>query len=183
MFNITIKIIKTINKFNNKINKKFLGFSLIELLVVVSVIGILSSIAIPVYSDYIVRTRIASEGLVVLDKLKKMVVEYYNSSGRWPTVVELGIASNTFNNTYINNVSLTQMPVTGTSPLPEMDIIVTFTDRVGASVSGTGSDPALRLLSTSTPVFGGGSASNITWKCYSKNIIKRHLPTNCDNIP
>jgi type IV pilus assembly protein PilA len=59
------------------------GFTLIELMIVVAIIGILAAIAIPQYQDYTVRTRV-SEAAVLADGAKTAVAEFYNTNSHWP---------------------------------------------------------------------------------------------------
>lgn len=58
------------------------GFTLIELMIVVAIIGILSMMALPAYQDYTRRTYVA-EGLALASVLKNAVVEHYTMTGKW----------------------------------------------------------------------------------------------------
>lgn len=145
-------------------NKK-IGFSIVELMIVVLIIGILASASIPVYSDYITRSRI-SEGLVILDKLKQMSAEYYSSNGAFPTLDNLNVASSNYVTTNISGVSITP---TGS----ETQIAVIFTAAVDAGASAS-----LYVQSSSA---NASTSGIITWTCHSATIIKKFLPSSCTN--
>src|SRR4051812_42207643 len=59
------------------------GFTLIELMIVVAIIGILAAVAIPAYQDYIARAQV-SEAVNLLGGGKTPLAEYYSGKGQWP---------------------------------------------------------------------------------------------------
>ncbi len=63
--------------------KKQQGFTLIELMIVVTIIGTLAALAIPAYQDYTIRAQVG-EGLTLSAGAKTAVSEYYMDSGAWP---------------------------------------------------------------------------------------------------
>ena len=65
------------------------GFTLIELMIVVAIIGILAAIAIPAYQDYTIRAQV-TEGLNLAAAVKTGVAEYYAQNGTWPTCMTTG---------------------------------------------------------------------------------------------
>ena len=64
------------------------GFTLIELMIVVAIIGILAAIAIPQYQDYIARAQ-GSEGCSLLGGMKTSIAEFYSDKGTVPTMTDL----------------------------------------------------------------------------------------------
>ena len=66
------------------INKLQKGFTLIELMIVVAIIGILAAIAIPAYQNYTIRAQV-TEGLTLAGGWKASIAEYYAQNGQFPT--------------------------------------------------------------------------------------------------
>ncbi len=64
------------------------GFTLIELMIVIAIIGILAAIAIPAYQNYTIRSQV-TEGLTLGDGWKTAISEYYANTGNWPVLTNL----------------------------------------------------------------------------------------------
>ena len=67
------------------------GFTLIELMIVVAIIGILAAIAIPAYQDYTIRAQV-TEGLSLAGDLKASIAEWYAQTGEWAELTNLGVS-------------------------------------------------------------------------------------------
>ena len=138
------------------------GFTLIELMIVVAIIGILAAIALPAYQDYTIRTKV-SEGMVLAGEAKVAVAETAASLG--------GVANVTAANSGFT------FPAAGTDYVSTIAvaaggaITVTMggTDGTGASV-----EPIMVLTPTQA-----NPEDPITWACTTTAGLDKHVPANC----
>ncbi len=144
--------------------KKQQGFTLIELMIVVAIIGILAAIAIPAYQDYTIRAQV-SEGLNLAGGAKAAVAEFTMDSGNFPTGnTSAGISANPLdiNGKYTTSVTVTQTATTG---------IITV-------VYG-GTDAHALLATNSLTLTATTNAGSVEWACATVNIQLKHLPAAC----
>jgi type IV pilus assembly protein PilA len=134
------------------------GFTLIELMIVVAIIGILAAVAIPAYQDYTIRAKV-TEGLSLASAAKTSVSEYFSSKSSLPTTnTDAGLAKAT--SITGNNVSGVQVGTSGV-------ITVTYSGNpiVGSTL----------FLTPKT------AAGKVQWSCTSSTatLEKKYRPSSC----
>ncbi|HFA3150177.1 TPA: pilin, partial [Neisseria gonorrhoeae] len=89
------------------------GFTLIELMIVIAIVGILAAVALPAYQDYTARAQV-SEAILLAEGQKSAVTEYYLNHGEWPKDNDsAGVASaSTIKGKYVQKVEVTNGVVT-----------------------------------------------------------------------
>ena len=155
------------------------GFTLIELMIVIAIVGILAAIALPAYQDYIVRSKM-SEPLAALAEAKTSVSEYYASNNRVPASADLaGIFTNP------NKDIVASVGYTSNNGLP----IIT------AGIQG-GVVPGATYTADNSTGFSlsgrTGEGNTLVWKCKSVTantlvagatlpnaMPSKYLPSNC----
>jgi type IV pilus assembly protein PilA len=136
------------------------GFTLIELMIVVAIIGILAAIALPAYQDYTARAQM-SEAMSLASGAKTAVAEYYSNEGKWPSKNEsAGLAKAT----EITGNHVLSVDATG--------------GKIVAKMKGTGVAKGIQSKTlTLSPVTTAGS---IEWKCQKDSTAEaKYYPTSC----
>ncbi|HGM0604551.1 TPA: pilin, partial [Neisseria gonorrhoeae] len=91
------------------------GFTLIELMIVIAIVGILAAVALPAYQDYTARAQV-SEAILLAEGQKSAVTEYYLNHGEWPeNNTSAGVASSgEIKGKYVKEVKVAKGVVTAT---------------------------------------------------------------------
>ena len=135
------------------------GFTLIELMIVVAIIGILAAIAIPMYQRYAIRTQV-SEGINLSSSAKVAVSDYFMNTGDWP-----------LDNTQAGLVDAAEITGDFTAQVTVNGNVVQiqYGNRAHAAISGQ-----------TVTLTGTGAGGSVSWICASGGAIEAyHLPAAC----
>jgi type IV pilus assembly protein PilA len=134
------------------------GFTLIELMIVVAIIGILAAIALPAYQDYTIRSQV-SEGPSLSEGLKTAVADYYASNGDWPaTEADLGYTS-AVSGTYVSGITVLAGAIN-----------ITYGNKVNKNITG-------RILTLRPAPNANG---DIAWVCAGAAVPGSHVVAGAD---
>jgi type IV pilus assembly protein PilA len=146
-------------KMGHDMKKVQQGFTLIELMIVVAILGIVTVMALPTYQGYLVRAQIA-EGLNLSVPLQYAVAAYYKNKGVFPADnAAAALPSPTsYSGTYVESISVNGAVIS-----------ISYGNKANAEISGS--------TVTITAINNPGSMS---WTCASGGIISNSLlPTSC----
>jgi type IV pilus assembly protein PilA len=138
------------------------GFTLIELMIVVAIIGILAAIAIPQYQDYVARSQ-AAEAVNLMGGAKTAIEESILTTGAFPTDAELADLGIRLAGSYVNDISVENANgVAG-------DLVATFNTTAQGEIAEPLAGNSIRLIRD----------TNGNWSCSSTDLEQSLLPSGC----
>ncbi|CWN03867.1 pilin [Neisseria meningitidis] len=156
------------------------GFTLIELMIVIAIVGILAAVALPAYQDYTARAQV-SEAILLAEGQKSAVTEYYLNHGKWPGGnSDAGVASSsTIKGKYVksvevkNGVVTAEMKSSGVNKEIQGKKLSLWAKRQDGSVKWFCGQPVTRT-GTATDDVKAATANGTDDK-----INTKHLPSTC----
>jgi type IV pilus assembly protein PilA len=170
------------------LNKMQKGFTLIELMIVVAIIGILAAIAIPAYQDYTIRAKV-TEGLNLADSAKTAVAESFESAGLQGLTAAATNWNTSFAATkYVSTITMAN----GAAGFPGA---ITISYNTGVITQLAGANVVVLTPNIAGGPLTGTSVGNIDWACTSAgtstagaqslqfatgaNVATKYVPSNC----
>ncbi|HFC8196782.1 TPA: pilin [Neisseria meningitidis] len=152
------------------------GFTLIELMIVIAIVGILAAVALPAYQDYTARAQV-SEAILLAEGQKSAVTEYYLNHGEWPgNNTSAGVAtSSEIKGKYVAGVKVEKGVITATM----------LSSGVNKEIQGKKLSLWAKRQAGSVkwfcgqPVTRDANADDVTAATDNKKIDTKHLPSTC----
>lgn len=151
------------------------GFTLIELMIAISIIGILTAVALPMYQDYTTKAKL-SEIILAATSCRISVVETVQSSSSLNLSIVLPKACDSINTKYVKNITVSANGIiTVHADENQLSSLNSATNILTLAPIQTGNNPLVGIV---------GSSKNIaSWRCGSSidgtTIPNRYLPNTC----
>ncbi|MBH5523936.1 pilin [Neisseria meningitidis] len=157
------------------------GFTLIELMIVIAIVGILAAVALPAYQDYTARAQV-SEAILLAEGQKSAVTEYYLNHGEWPSNnTSAGVATSTdIKGKYVKEVKVEKGVITATMLSSGVNNEIKgkklslWAKRQAGSVKWFCGQPVTRNANNADDVAAATANGNGNGK-----IDTKHLPSTC----
>ncbi|HGO8987715.1 TPA: pilin [Neisseria meningitidis] len=154
------------------------GFTLIELMIVIAIVGILAAVALPAYQDYTARAQV-SEAILLAEGQKSAVTEYYLNHGEWPANnSSAGVATSAnIKGKYVQSVEVKNGVVTATMLSSGVNNEIKgkklslWAKRQDGSVKWFCGQPVTRAANN--------TAKDAVTAANDKQIDPKHLPSTC----
>ncbi|HFC6311135.1 TPA: pilin [Neisseria meningitidis] len=154
------------------------GFTLIELMIVIAIVGILAAVALPAYQDYTARAQV-SEAILLAEGQKSAVTEYYLNHGEWPkNNTSAGVATSAdIKGKYVQSVTVANGVITAQMASSNVNNEIKgkklslWAKRQNGSVKWFCGQPVQRA--------GTATADAITAANGNEKIDTKHLPSTC----
>ncbi|HGM0649885.1 TPA: pilin, partial [Neisseria gonorrhoeae] len=158
------------------------GFTLIELMIVIAIVGILAAVALPAYQDYTARAQV-SEAILLAEGQKSAVTEYYLNHGEWPeNNTSAGVASSSsIKGKYVKSVTVAkgvvtaQMASTGVNKEIQGKKLSLWARRQDGSVKWFCGQPVQRADNADNDAVTADGTDGTT----GTKIETKHLPSTC----